>query len=420
MVVDSKKLVVVLGPGRSGTSLLMQILGALGMHLSDNMIDGRYENPEGFFEDKEIVETHKALYRNLNGSPTLPLPDGWFESESRKEAMTSLGKILENRLEKCNGIWGFKDPRVSSFLPLWTRIFNTQGIVPVFLLALRNPASVASSLKRQINRNEAVTELQWLQRTTDALQNTAADCFIVHYEDWFADSLNLARELLVYTGLDQHFSGQVDEVLKSVVKSNLNRAVYDEYEIQNQCVRKLYDVLRDCRGDNFDRDLLMASVKDCQKTMNGFKGWHIEAHNYMIQFTLAQEKLKIETARKKELKTLLEERKQLKQTAKSCSEIEKDLHEITLQNNDYLKQLKDLQAENEYLRSQLQYAKSKRKWLKKNVALLLSSPVATIKKIACNLGLICKVSAYKSYVVKIVRKIKQRGRRIKSLWRKEK
>ena len=45
------RVVVVLSSGRAGTSLLMQILGALGMRLSDDMIGGRYENPDGFFED---------------------------------------------------------------------------------------------------------------------------------------------------------------------------------------------------------------------------------------------------------------------------------------------------------------------------------------------------------------------------------
>jgi hypothetical protein len=124
-------------------------------------------NPEGFFEDAEIVHAHKELFEKLHTKPTLPLPDGWLESDPVKKARPQLRKILEERLAQSNTIWGFKDPRTVSFLPLWSQILNAPGVVPVFLLAVRNPATVATSLKRQINRAETVTELQWLQRTID-------------------------------------------------------------------------------------------------------------------------------------------------------------------------------------------------------------------------------------------------------------
>ncbi|PTN33799.1 sulfotransferase family protein [Desulfonatronum sp. SC1] len=298
----------------------MKALGAMGMRLSENMIPASVANPEGFFEDAEIVEIHKQLLVDLGSLPTLPLPEGWLEAEPARKARPRLRKVLESRLSDANTIWGFKDPRTVTFLPLWNRILNSPGTVPVYILAARAPASVASSLKRQINREEAITELQWLQRTTDALHHTAADCFIVHYEDWFTRPMEQAQELLRYTGLDQYFSGNAKEALKDVIKPNLNRAVYEDYEVQNEYVLKLYDVLKDCRGADFDRQRLMAVVKECRKAMDGFKGWHLEAQRRISR--QAQQK-----------------------NSKSVSELEKDLHNLTLQNNEYLKQLKDLHDE---------------------------------------------------------------------------
>ena len=43
-----RPVVVVLGSGRSGTSLLMQVLAALGLRVSEEMIEARRDNPRGF------------------------------------------------------------------------------------------------------------------------------------------------------------------------------------------------------------------------------------------------------------------------------------------------------------------------------------------------------------------------------------
>jgi hypothetical protein len=335
------KVIVVLSPGRAGTSLLLKALGAMGMRLSENMIPGSVGNPEGFYEDAEIVEVHKALLQNLNTHPALPLPDGWLESEPAKKARPKLTKILANRLPESNAIWGFKDPRTASFLPLWNRILNAPGTVPVFILAVRDPAVVATSLKRQINREEVITELQWLLRTTDALYHTAADCYIVHFEDWFTRPFELAQGLLEYTGLHQYFNGDLEVALKDVIKPNLNRAIYDDYTVQNEYVIKLYEVLKDCREAKFDRQKLMAAVKESRKAINGFKGWYMEAQNYIRQQVKLSENL---TKRLKESKTQVEK-------------LEADLEKMVLRNNRLLKESKDYFEQIENLRKNISHKK---------------------------------------------------------------
>lgn len=292
---ETKHVIVILSPGRSGSSLLMKALAAMGMSLSEEMIPGSIGNPEGFFEDSEIVKMHKELLLCLHTKATLPIPEGWLDTDAVKKATPILRKILEDRLSKSNTIWGFKDPRTVSFLPLWSRILNTPGIVPVFLLSVRDPATVVKSLKRQINREGAISELQWLVRITDALHYTGGDCFIVHYEDWFTNPNDLAEGLLRYTGLDQHFNGDLGEAVKAVIKPNLNRAVYDEYTVKNEYVLRLYEVLKDCRGDDFERDRLMDVVKKCRKTMDEFKGWYLEAHRCIGQQESLRQKIKKKT-----------------------------------------------------------------------------------------------------------------------------
>jgi hypothetical protein len=319
----------------------MKALGAMGMRLSENMIPGSVGNPEGFFEDAEIVKVHKALLQNLNTSSVHPLPDGWLESEPTKKARPKLRKILDNRLQESNAIWGFKDPRTASFLPLWNRILNAPGTVPVFILAVRDPAVVSASLKRQINREEVITELQWLQRTTDALYHTAADCYIIHFEDWFTRPFELAQGLLEYTGLNEYFNGDLKVALKDVIKPNLNRAVYDDYKVQNEYVIKLYEVLKDCREANFDRQKLIAVVKESRKAINGFKGWYLEAQNFLQQQVELSENLK----------------RRLEHFQTHVEKLEADLEKMVLRNNSLLKESKDYFEQIENLRKKISHKK---------------------------------------------------------------
>jgi len=331
---QTKRVIVVLSPGRCGTSLLMKALGAMGMVLSENIIHGSVTNPEGFFEDADIVETQKKLLAELDALPTLPLPDGWLEASATRNAKTELLSILEKRVSSSLSIWGFKDPRTASFLPLWYRVFNALSIVPVFLFAIRNPTSVAASLKVQINRDEALSELQWLVRTVDSLHFTGADCFIVHYEDWFSRPVLLAQELLDYTGLSHDFDGNIEDLLKGVIKSNLKRCGYEGHKVKNEYVSKLYDALSQCRGADFDHHQLMSVVYECRKAMDGFKGWYQEAHKY-VEISVRRKERCLKLEAKKDLLT---------------PDLQKDLQIMTLQNNTYLKEIKELSDDIQELR----------------------------------------------------------------------
>lgn len=314
---EATKVIVVLSPGRSGTSLLMNILGSFGMNLSKGMIPGRFENPDGYFEDSEIVKIQKQLLDDLNISPAIPLPENWLDSRAAKKARRKLNVILGDRVNEAIRIWGFKDPRTCTFMPLWAKIYNTAGVIPVFIVAVRDPASVAVSNKKHINREESISELQWLYRTCSALHHTGADCFIVHYEDWFERPLELAGEILNYTELNKTYSGDIGGTLDRIIKPHLNRSVYNDYSIRNSYVRDLYKSLKHCRGHSFERQDLMNCVQTCRSAMNEFIGWSIDAQ-------------KVKSQAKKSSENLV-----------SDHELMKDLQAITQKYNDSLCEIKD-------------------------------------------------------------------------------
>lgn len=251
--------IVILGSGRSGTSLLMQMLGAMGMGLSADMIAARRDNPQGFFEDASIVKIQADLLRALGAWPYHPLPADWLARPQTAAAGEQLRAVLRGHMAR-PGVWGFKDPRTASFLPLWQGLFAAEGITPKYILALREPGKVIRSFMQAYGTPEDVAEAVWLRRTCDALWHTRADCHVVHYEDWFSRPAEVARGLTRCTGLAELDDG----ALRAIVKPDLDRSGGARYAMGNAAARTLHALLETCRGDAFNRESLLEAVAACR------------------------------------------------------------------------------------------------------------------------------------------------------------
>ena len=264
-----RPVIVVLGSGRSGTSLLMQALAALGMRLSEELIEARRDNPEGFYEDARIVRIQANLMRSLHAWPYHPLPADWLDAPATATAAQELQDVLRERLSQGSQggkPWGFKDPRSASFLPLWQRLFAEQGIVPRYVLALREPGSILRSFMEAYATPAETAESVWLRRTCDALWHTRADCHIVHYEDWFSRAREVVEDLARFTGLGE--AGVVAASPQTLIRPVLNRSGGTDYILRNPDARALHKVLKACRGDAFDRDCLLQAVAACRANLD--------------------------------------------------------------------------------------------------------------------------------------------------------
>ncbi|MEW6676800.1 MAG: sulfotransferase [Pseudomonadota bacterium] len=252
--VAQRPVAVVLGAGRTGTSLLMQALAALGVRVSGELIPPRSDNPRGFFEDVPIVRIQANLLRALGAWPFHPLPADWLSHPATAEARLELGRLLAAQLE-APGLWAFKDPRTAAFLPLWQALFTELGVTPKYILALRHPGSVVASFQKAYGTPAAEAEAVWLRRTRDALAYTGADCpeypcHIVHYEDWFTREADLLTDLAEYLELEPPAAPP------AIAQPDLNRSLNPDYRFQNPETEALYAALAMCRGSCFDREAL--------------------------------------------------------------------------------------------------------------------------------------------------------------------
>ena len=137
---DSKKrrVIIVVGMHRSGTSLCAHLLSGLGVNMTA-ATGPAPDNPKGHWERAEVVTYHDRILQLLsrawdNPNHALSLPPGWWAEPRvravRNEMITWLRQQLAERVN-----FGFKDPRVALMLPVWNEIVAELEIEPVLFIA---------------------------------------------------------------------------------------------------------------------------------------------------------------------------------------------------------------------------------------------------------------------------------------------
>ena len=63
-MIKQKNNIIILGSGRSGTSMVAGLFRNCGYYMGDNYILPRESNPKGFFEDSEINNIQRIIKPN--------------------------------------------------------------------------------------------------------------------------------------------------------------------------------------------------------------------------------------------------------------------------------------------------------------------------------------------------------------------
>ena len=145
---SSKKIIVVLGMHRSGTSALTRGLQTLGVDLGDRLMPPLAENNEkGFWEDLDINALNLEMLDFLNKDWHFLSPiqlsdvDILCKNGYETRALELLRKKTSN-----TEIFGFKDPRVTKLLPFWMVVFRKSELDVNYIITLRHPLSVCKYL----------------------------------------------------------------------------------------------------------------------------------------------------------------------------------------------------------------------------------------------------------------------------------
>ena len=185
-VVETKpaasRAIFVVGAGRSGTSAITRALLALGVALGDNLKAPTDKNPTGFFEDLDLLGIAKSVRTRLGlrtESVSLIEPDQW--------SLPSLEPLADEAVETISRrflrypIWGFKYAQTLRMLPFWERVAERAGIELNFVVAARNPLSVAQSRTKldPLRGIQEKTDIEWLVNVVPYFRRLASYPFVV-------------------------------------------------------------------------------------------------------------------------------------------------------------------------------------------------------------------------------------------------
>jgi hypothetical protein len=253
---------------RSGTSAIARGLGALGVYLGNNFLDAQPENPTGYWEDKGIVALNERLLGalGLKWDDTSPIDLRAFD-RGRVRALRRDAIRYLNQTFSSAPVWGFKDPRTIRVLPFWQRVFRDCSVDDSYVVAIRNPRSVAASLfARQAMDADAAYRL-WLVHMVPFFSDLIGKpLVVVDYDLLMRDShTQLARighrlELPLKAGsveIDHFVSGFLDVSLRhSVFEPN----DFDEGSATARLTWDVYRCLYDLAADRADAPVSSLTV----------------------------------------------------------------------------------------------------------------------------------------------------------------
>lgn len=184
-----RRIAVVVGPGRSGTSTMAGALAQCGYHVP-RAIEGDATNPLGFFEPQWVVDLHtrllrKAGVRTLDGDPAVL--EAMERVTSADGVRTRLRTWLGRQLARHERIV-VKDPRLVWFTRLWREVAHDLGEDPGFVVMLRHPSEVSSSRAEFYDSQQVSAVAGWINTAliTEQLTQGSPRAF-VRYPDLTAE-----------------------------------------------------------------------------------------------------------------------------------------------------------------------------------------------------------------------------------------
>jgi len=226
----TSRAVLLLGMHRSGTSAVARGLGALSVYLGNDFLDAQPENPTGYWEDKRIVALNERLLGalKLRWDDTALIDRRAFERRRVRALERDAVRYL-NRTFTSSPLWGFKDPRTIRVLPFWQEILRECAVADCYVVAIRNPRSVAASLfARQAMDADAAYRL-WLVHMVPFFNDVIDKPFVVvDYDLLMRDPrTQLARigrrlEIPFETG-----SGEIDRFDSGFLDASLRHSVFE-------------------------------------------------------------------------------------------------------------------------------------------------------------------------------------------------
>ena len=142
-----RRVVFVVGSGRSGTSTMAGALRTLGLHVPQPEVVADATNPKGFGEPQWVVDLHTELLQRSNVAVSDARPQAWLAAgrTSTEHALRErVAQWLAGQLEVADELV-VKDPRAAWFLGLWRAAADRNDATSSYVTMLRPVTEVVGS-----------------------------------------------------------------------------------------------------------------------------------------------------------------------------------------------------------------------------------------------------------------------------------
>ena len=225
---------IILGSGRSGTSMATGVLAKSGYFMGGRLNPVNETNPKGQFEDSDVNRINEELLSKVTPvRPSNVLGEWFFRSRpvfgQRWLARVPLNTTIPStsRIEKQiqaltkHGPFCFKDPRFSYTLPVWKPFIKNM----LFICVFRHPGVTVTSILKQAQKaphlhNFSINAKQAFQ----VWEQMYSHIIKIHYPlggDWIFLHYNQFLDGPAFVKLEKRLGVKVDH---GFVEPQLNRS----------------------------------------------------------------------------------------------------------------------------------------------------------------------------------------------------
>jgi hypothetical protein len=154
------KPIIVLGPPRTGTSLMSRILSHWGAHGGDERLLGKADtgNPDGYWEYRPLVRFHHELHQSAGVTPWHEQFDALLSQKSTESTWRTRALGLVSQMDEQASVWFWKYPLYVLSLPFWETVVSDA----VYVVTVRSPSQAAASNEEFYVRGELKHQVKTL------------------------------------------------------------------------------------------------------------------------------------------------------------------------------------------------------------------------------------------------------------------
>jgi len=264
---DKNKITIVSGEPRSGTSLMMQTLKALGMPLTGSATP-QEDRMKHFLDDKgewlpEYIDRKEDIERRMKHSEMMN-PIGFYETEFVSSGVRGVdAERFKGKVMKI----------ITSGIPVHHGPRGMHGtdkkLIDKIILCVRNPKNIAVSQKNLVdetvlvagknedegwvyNNDSPPSPLAFLQRTgpfliwLDDNADIIKDILVVEYEDMQSDPKTQIQRVIDFLNIDhteQMFEAAVKNVKPALARSKSFKEWPEKFKDDGELAMGMYDAL---------------------------------------------------------------------------------------------------------------------------------------------------------------------------------